>query len=177
MKIIDFQHFLKAKPFWFLMIFLGFFLEGTALYYQYVLQEWPCVLCIHFRLLVALLIILSFIGLVFRTNKAALWTVSILLLLVFIAMIDRSYQLLGTERGFFIGSCTMDLGFPAWLAIDKWIPWLFGVKTTCGYTPVIAFGITMAEALMVLSVGLTLFQLFMLFALTRRQTGLSFRNW
>ena len=174
--MIALQKLLKTKRFWFFLMALGFMLEGTALYYQYVLQELPCVVCIQFRLLVAGLIILSITGLFIRKSKTGLWLISLLLLLLFIGMLDRSYQLLGTERGFFIGSCSMELGFPAWLAIDKWIPWLFGVKTTCGYTPIIAFGITMAEGLMAMSVGLTLMVLLMLYSLTKRPTGLDFRR-
>ena len=69
------------------------------------------------------------------------------------------------ERGWVFGDCTMDLGMPSWLswlALDKWLPWLFEVQTTCGYTPLIAFNITMAETLLVFSVllviaGVTIF--------------------
>ena len=77
---------------------------------------------------------------------------------VFIAvsLTERSYQLLGTERGFVFSDCGFDLGLPAWFAIEEWLPWLFRVETSCGYTPEIVFDITMAEALMVMSVGLLL---------------------
>ena len=176
MTIMDLQRLLKTKLLWFSLIVLGFSLEGVALYYQYVLQELPCVVCIQFRLLVVGLIVLSTIGLFLRNSKAGRWFVMLLLLLLFIGMIDRSYQLLGTERAFFIGSCEIGLGFPDWLAIDKWIPWLFGVKTTCGYTPMIAFGVTMAEALMVMSVLLTLMALFLLYVLSKKPRGLDFRR-
>jgi len=74
--------------------------------------------------------------------------------LVFIAvgLTERSYQLLGTERGFVFGDCGFDLGLPAWFAVEEWIPWLYRVETSCGYTPEIILGITIAEALMVMSV-------------------------
>ena len=55
-----------------------------------------------------------------------------------------------TQVGF--GNCGVDLGLPAWFKIDQWLPWLYRVETSCGYTPFIAFKITMAETLMVLSV-------------------------
>ena len=40
---------------------------------------------------------------------------------------------------------------PSWFAIDVWFPQLFKVQTSCGYTPELLFGITMAEALIVSS--------------------------
>ncbi len=176
MKIMDLQAVVISKLFWLVLILLGFALEATALYYQYVLQEPPCIVCIHVRLLIAAMIILATTGLFLRNKKVFSWIIILLLLLVFITMIDRSYQLLGTERGFFIGSCSMDLGFPAWFAIDKWLPWIFAVKTTCGYTPVIAFGITMAEALMGLSIVLALLATVLLLAISKRRKGLNFRG-
>ena len=75
------------------------------------------------------------------------------LFIVFIAVgiTERSYQLLGTERGFIFSDCGFDLGLPAWFPIEEWLPWLYRVETLCGYTPEIAFGITMAEMLTVMS--------------------------
>ena len=55
------------------------------------------------------------------------------------------------ERGWVFGDCTMELGMPAWLALDKWAPTIFEVQTSCGYTPLILFNITMAETLLVIS--------------------------
>ena len=80
----------------------------------------------------------------------------ILLVAGAIGLMDRSYQLLGTERGFILGACNFDLGLPDWFAVEQWMPWLFRVETTCGYTPEVAFGVTMAEALMLMSVGMLL---------------------
>ncbi len=86
------------------------------------------------------------------------------LFIVFIAVgiTERSYQLLGTERGFIFSDCGFDLGLPAWFPIDEWLPWLYRVETLCGYTPEIFFGITMAEMLIVMS-GLLLLVSFAVF--------------
>ena len=82
--------------------------------------------------------------------------VHLLIVLIAVGLVDRSYQLLGTERGFVFGDCGFDLGLPVWFAIDQWLPSVFYVQTACGYTPELIFGITMAEALMVFSVVLLL---------------------
>ena len=76
--------------------------------------------------------------------------------LVALGLTERSYQLLGTERGFVFGDCGFELGLPAWFAIDQWLPSVYYVQTSCGYTPEIIFGITMAESLMLFSVALLL---------------------
>lgn len=154
--------------FWSLLIFLGLMLEVVALYYQYELKTLPCTLCIKFRVFVVLLMLVGLIGLRFKQSKAGLWFSSILLLLVSLGMLEVSYQLLGTERGFILSECSVASIFPTWFALDQWVPWLFEIQTTCGYTPVIAFGITMAESLMAFSVGLTLFSLSMMFVLMKK---------
>ena len=38
------RQFSQSKLYWILLITLGLSLEAAALYYQYVLDEWPCVL-------------------------------------------------------------------------------------------------------------------------------------
>jgi disulfide bond formation protein DsbB len=88
----------------------------------------------------------------------------LLTVLVAAGLLERSYQLLGTERGFTFGDCGLDLGLPSWLALDSWFPAVFQVQTSCGYTPELLFGVTMAEALIVFSAIFVLFSLTMMFA-------------
>ena len=43
---------LVAAPwYWLALIVLGVSMEISALIYQYLLEYWPCVLCIHVRIL------------------------------------------------------------------------------------------------------------------------------
>jgi disulfide bond formation protein DsbB len=44
---------------------------------------------------------------------------------------------------------------PDWFAVDRWLPWLFEVRNLCSYTPEIALGISMAEALLGIATALT----------------------
>jgi disulfide bond formation protein DsbB len=85
-------------------------------------------------------------------------------LLIAVGLTELSYRLLGTERGFIFSDCGLDLGLPAWLAIDEWVPWLYRVETLCGYTPELFFGITMAEMLIVMSCILLLVTFAVFFA-------------
>jgi disulfide bond formation protein DsbB len=144
------QKIAHSRWYWMALLLLALSFLMVALYYQYILEELPCVLCIQVRIL---MLCLAFIGLnAYIVNSR--WgsrAGHILAAVVAAALLDRSYQLLGTERGFIFGDCGFDLGLPSWLALDSWFPHLFRVESSCGYTPELAFGITMAEALIVFS--------------------------
>lgn len=146
----------QSHWYWLAYIFAGLGLLAAALLLQFVREELPCLMCIQVRLFISLLIIIAFAGLLSRHNRIATTGVHLSIVLIAIALVERSYQLLGTERGFVFGDCGFSLGLPSWFAIDDWLPWLYRVETSCGYTPEIIFGITIAEILMVLSVLLLL---------------------
>lgn len=145
-----------SRWYWGLALATGITLLSVALFYQHVLGERPCLLCIQIRLWVSLLVLVSFVGFLAWRNRVMNSIAHVSVVLVALGMVERSYQLLGTERGFIFGDCGFDLGLPAWFAIDQWLPSVYYVETSCGYTPEIVFGITMAEALMLFSVCLLL---------------------
>jgi protein dithiol:quinone oxidoreductase len=142
----------RSKLWWVLLLVLGMSMIGIALYYQYMLSEWPCVLCIHVRILFLLLIIIAGFALLVSRIKKILPLMHVLVAVTSAALLNRAWTLLATERGWVEGVCDVNVGMPAWLALDKWLPDIFSAWTACGYTPVIAFGVTMAEILLVLSV-------------------------
>jgi disulfide bond formation protein DsbB len=147
-----------------MLVLLGMAFESVALFYQHILDELPCVLCIHVRLLMLALILVSLAAVFIRRFQWLNATAHLLTVLVAALLLERSYQLLGTERGFTFGDCGMDLGLPSWLALDSWFPAVFQVQTSCGYTPELLFGISMAEALIVFSPLFVLFTLVMTIA-------------
>jgi disulfide bond formation protein DsbB len=147
----------QGHGYWLVYIAGSLLLMAAAMYFQYIREEPPCLMCIQVRLLLSLLIFIAVIGLLTRRHPMMNVLANISTVLVALSMSERAYQLLGTERGFVFSDCGFDLGLPAWLALDEWLPWLFRVQTTCGYTPEIVFGITIAESLMVLSILLLAF--------------------
>ena len=153
-----------SRLYWLSYVVGGIFLLAAALYFQYVRDELPCTMCIQVRLWVSLFVIVSFIGWFSRNSKVINALAQLSIVLIAVGLVERSYQLLGTERGFLFSNCGVDLGMPAWFTIDEWLPWLFRVETSCGYTPEIIFGITMAETLIVLSVLLLIVSVCMFLA-------------
>lgn len=145
-----------SPRYWGSVLFVGIALLAVALFYQHVLDERPCLLCIQIRLWVSLMIVVSGVGLLVNNKRVLNFISHFLMVMVAVGLVERSYQLLGAERGFIFGDCGFDLGLPTWFAIDAWLPSVYYVETSCGYTPEIIFGITMADSLIVFSIGLLL---------------------
>lgn len=154
----------RSSYFWIAMIFACLSMESIALYYQYMLDYGPCVLCVQIRAWVMAILLASVFGLLMRKNRIALIIINLVSLSFAAGMLERAYMTLGIERGFVEGSCTLNSGFPSWLALDKWLPEIFEPWEACGYTPELLFGITMAEGLIVLAAGLVILMLVMLTA-------------
>ena len=141
-----------SRWYWVALLLLGLSMEGVALLYQYQWDYAPCVLCIHVRIWLLGVMVLSLAALLLPQARVVAPIMHGLGALLMGGLLERSYQLLGTERGWIYGSCNMDAGLPDWFALDRWWPAVFEVKEACGYTPELLFGITMAEALLLFSV-------------------------
>lgn len=141
----------KSSLYWLALAVIGLLSEAVGLFYQYALDEMPCVLCIHVRLWFMALVVVALLVLLLRRTSVVTVAGHLLTVVIAAGLLERSYQLLGTERGFVIGDCGFALGLPAWFTPDRWLPAVFQVQTSCGYTPELLFGITMAEALIVAS--------------------------
>ena len=149
--------------YWLALILLGVSLESLALVYQYVLEYWPCVLCIHVRIWVLGLIVVALVGLALRRQRIGRGIGHLLVLVISVGLLERSWKLLAIERGFAVdGDCNFDAGLPGWFALDQWFPAMFKVWEACGYTPGLLFGVTMAEALLLLSLALVAMSLLLI---------------
>ena len=140
------------RAFWCAMLILGGGMFAAALYWQYALGEDPCQVCIHARLWVAGIALIGAIMLLLPDNTSIGSGGLILLLVSSIGLGERSYYLYEIENFRGDGSCQFTLGMPEWFAVDRWFPVLFEVRNICSYTPEIAFGISMAEALLGISI-------------------------
>jgi disulfide bond formation protein DsbB len=151
-----------SRWYWLALLVLGLALEATALYFQYVMDYPPCALCIHVRILVLGLVLLALFALAVRRTRPGRLAAHLVTTLLLAALTQRAWLLLGIERGFVEGECSFDLGLPSWLPLDQWFPAMFQVQTTCGYTPPLPLGFSMAEALLPLSIILLILSISLL---------------
>ncbi len=143
----------RSALFWGGLIFVCIALELGALYYQYQLDYLPCVLCVHIRIWVFAIMLAAIVGFFLRNSRPGLIIANLLTLTAAFGMLERSYIVLGTERGWVDGSCgDLVTGLPAWFALDKWLPAVFEPLESCGLTPwVIPQFMSMAEVLVLLA--------------------------
>ncbi len=128
----------------------------AALFYQYVLEEEPCQVCIHARLWVTAWILAGLMILLLPQHFFGRSLGHLSIIVASIGLGERALYLYRLENGIGDGSCEFQLGMPDWFAVDRWIPWLFEVRNLCSYTPEIAFGVSMAEALLGIAVTASL---------------------
>lgn len=140
-----------SRVWWGGLILLCLALETVALYYQYQLQYLPCVLCIHVRMLLALLLLVAILAFLLQSSRAFVLLAFGMTTAIWLWMTERSYMLLATEGGWIIGECQMQSGLPEWLAVEQWLPWIFKIHEPCGYTPFLIGRISMAQVLIVMS--------------------------
>ncbi|MFT4608917.1 MAG: disulfide bond formation protein DsbB [Gammaproteobacteria bacterium] len=145
------KDFSERNLYWIFLILVGLSMEAAALYYQYVLDEPPCVLCIHIRIWILGFVAVAILAMQLKRLESIVPAIHILNSLMMVGFVERSWQTLAVERGWIFGDCNMDTGLPTWFQLDQWFPVLFEVKAACGYTPLIIFNISMAEVLMVVS--------------------------
>lgn len=155
------------RPYWFALVVFALVLLAAALYYQHVLDEWPCVLCIQVRIILLLILITALPALLWQPRGKGCVLTQLLITAWMATMLNRSWILFATERGLIESACGVSLGLPSWLALEQWLPDIFGVWASCGYTPIIALGISMAEVLLVISAAWLLLSVLILTALMR----------
>lgn len=149
----------RNRTLWLALIVLSLSLEIAALYFQYVLDYGPCILCVQIRAVLLLVILFAIAVLLLPSfTKVA----SLLLLPCTLAFAWLCYRVLGIERGWFEGSCTFEPPFPSWIPLHEWLPSVFEPWELCGYTPEILLGITMAEMLIAIAAIYLVINLFLL---------------
>ena len=148
------SHFLKSRWYWLTLVLFGIALLSVALYYQYALGDEPCQVCIHARLWVVAFTLIALIMLITPQITLVRAVGNLGVLTAAAGLFERARYLYRLENGIGDGSCQFQLGMPDWFAVDRWMPWLFEVRNLCSFTPEMLLGLSMAETLMGLAIGI-----------------------
>ncbi|MBU02665.1 MAG: disulfide bond formation protein B [Halieaceae bacterium] len=146
--MIFLSNILLTRWYWMALAIAGSALLAVALYYQYVLGDEPCQVCIHARLWVVAFTLIALVMLVTSQRRILRVVANIGVVIACAGLTERARYLYRLENGIGDGSCQFQLGMPYWFAVDQWMPWLFEVRNLCSFTPTMLFGLSMAESLM-----------------------------
>ena len=119
---------------WLLLAFSALGLELSALYFQYVLDLAPCIMCVYQRLAILAIFFAGAIGgvghnnIIARTLAYILWGVGAIWGLI-IALEHVEMQ---KNSGSLFFSCEFVPNFPSWAPLHQWIPFLFEATGDCG---------------------------------------------
>ena len=139
---------LQTRWYWMALATAGFTLFAVALYYQYVLGDEPCQVCIHARLWVVAFTVIALFMMIPPQHRLLRVIANIGVFSACAGLTERARYLYQLENGIGDGSCQFQLGMPSWFAVDQWMPLLFEVRNLCSFTPKMLFGFSMAESLM-----------------------------
>lgn len=124
---------INSKP-WLLLALSALGLELCALYFQYVMDLAPCIMCVYQRAAICSIIVAGFIGFagykyfLTRALAYALWAIGAIWGLI-IAIEHVEIQ---SNSGSLFFSCDFIPNFPTWAPLHEWIPFLFEATGDCG---------------------------------------------
>lgn len=126
----------------------SFAMVAGAVFFQYVLDDLPCELCVYVRAWLIGIGLLATVGLLTRQWRWLTLIVIVLMLWMTAGLAEDTWVLLSIDQGWpTSGACSFVAYFPEWMPLDKWWPQMFEVQNLCQPTPVVLLGLSMAHAL------------------------------
>lgn len=123
----------NSKP-WLLLAVSALGLELCALFFQYVMDLAPCIMCVYQRLAIASIILGGLVGfaghqyLITRFIAYGFWATGAIWGLI-IALEHVEMQ---ANSGSLFFSCEFIPNFPSWAPLHQWIPAIFEATGDCG---------------------------------------------
>jgi len=144
---------LTSRFAWLLLALSALGLELSALYFQYILQLDPCVLCVYERNAVAMIFFAGVIGSInptivaFRFSGYLLWAGGVIWGL-YLTIKHSGIQMGMIEDS---GSCEFVANYPSWMQLDRWIPWLFNPTGLCDEIQWQFLGLSMPQSMVLIN--------------------------
>lgn len=138
---------------WLVLLASALGLETAALFFQYVMQLEPCVLCVYERLAVAGIGLAGLLGLtapglrLIRSSTYLLWGASA------IWGLSLAMEHVGIQFGTSNLNCEFFANFPAWFKLDEWFPAIFAPTGYCDDIQWEFLGFTMPQWMVVVYSG------------------------
>jgi disulfide bond formation protein DsbB len=143
--------FYLRRRWWLLLVSSMLLLESSALYFQYMLELDPCMLCVFQRAAVTGILIAGLVGVINPLNQwvrftaYAIWGASNL----WGAYTASKHA--GLQLGFIEQSLTCEYNAPTWFMLDKWVPWIFEPTSIyCDEIKWSFFGFSMPQVMVVI---------------------------
>jgi len=119
---------------WLLLALSALALELCALFFQYILDLAPCIMCVYQRAAICAIILAGFIGyagcrfILTRIIAYALWGTGA----IWGGLIALEHVEIQANSGSLFFSCEFIPNFPTWAPLHEWIPFLFEATGDCG---------------------------------------------
>jgi disulfide bond formation protein DsbB len=119
---------------WLLLATSAFIFELCALYFQYMMNLQPCIMCVYQRLAIFSILFAGVIGYSAPTNAMirllafSLWVIGAIWgLIIALEHVDMQNATFS-----FMFSCEIIPNFPDWAPLHQWLPMLFEASGDCG---------------------------------------------
>jgi len=140
----------KQRTSWLLLALTAIMLELCALFFQYVMNFHPCVMCVYERLAVLGIMFAGLIGAIQPKNVVIhfiallVWAISAIWGLI-MTLEHVGLQLHPSPYS----TCNFLPNFPAWAPLHLWFPWLFKPSGDCSQVVWTLLGYSMVQWLIV----------------------------
>jgi len=136
---------------WLILGISALVLELCALFFQYMMDLAPCIMCVYQRAAIAAIFLSGLVGsigckfIITRIIAFALWGVGAIWgLLIAIEHVE-----IQANSGSLFFSCEFIPNFPSWAPLHQWIPFLFDATGDCGDINWQFFGFSMPQMMIV----------------------------
>lgn len=135
---------------WLLLAFSALGLELCALYFQYVLELDPCVLCVYERTAVMGILLAGLVGAIVPRVAPLRWTGLLLWGVSAVWGLMTALKHVGIQIGELDLSCSYMAEFPSWAPLDRWWPAVFMPTGFCGDVQWVFLGMSMPQWMVVI---------------------------
>lgn len=119
---------------WLLLAAIAFLLEISALFFQYVMELAPCIMCIYQRTAVLGLLAAGLIGAIKPNNLVVrlLAFTTFAIASIWGWLLANEHIAMQNNTDPFAFMCEFEPNFPDFMPLHHWLPWFFEATGDCG---------------------------------------------